>query len=222
MFLLIIGIVMVPLLADRPPSSIIDIIDESDYCPLFTIVVILMVIGGQVSTPQQRKLGGLLSILAFLSYGAYAWDFFRPADASELLGITIRAAAAAGLMLGLSWMILPFLSHLTAWARSVRLRQREAAERAQRQREARQRQLDDEQQRQREQADAERRAIEYERQRAEREQNNQPEVRTRRAKEKYEAKLSMLRASGLEGIELSSACEEAKQRYLKELDEAMK
>ena len=114
-----------PCLAARSATSILDIVDEGELCSLFTVVLILLVIGGQVSTEIHRRWGWGLAVAGLLAYVAYAWELFQPSTADELLRITVRGLAAGGLILGLSWMILPALHALARFlarqaARSIR------------------------------------------------------------------------------------------------------
>ena len=88
-------------------KGMLDILDQGDPCALFTVVLILVGVGGRLSDPIRRRWGVGLGVVAFLAYGGYAWDVLLPSTAQALLGITLRSLAAGGLATGLAWLALP-------------------------------------------------------------------------------------------------------------------
>ena len=91
-------------------TSLLHILDQGDGCALFTVVVVLLLVGSRLSDPSQQRWGAGLGVTAFLAYGAHAWGAFGTAEA--LLDVTLRALAAGGLTMGLAWMALPVAQFL--------------------------------------------------------------------------------------------------------------
>ena len=151
--------------------SIIELIDDGDFCSLSFLILLAFLAGGaMVNGKEKLQLWGKhAAAAAFVCYAAYGWYTFQPTTAEDWIGITIRGAFAAGLVLGLSWIVLAvvtFVYRSTAenpirtarnWmSRAKRRRaQQEAAERRQWEAEIREQQ-------QREQAEREAAARERE------------------------------------------------------------
>lgn len=172
---------------------LLDIINDGDLCALPTFIVILLVVGGKVSTQTQQYLGGRLAVCGFVAYGVYGFLAFHPASAEALLGIGVRALLAAGLVLGLSWIILPLAAfvyahtlgagwrRLRAWISSM---QEEASQRrASRAQERR---------RQQEQQEFERQAPQRERAQREMQERQEAEVQAQRRRDMARANCELL------------------------------
>ena len=150
---------------------IIDLIDDGDFCSLSFLILIVIVAGAAMVNGKEKLhlRGKHAAAAAFVCYAAYGWYIFQPATAEDWIGITIRGAFAAGLVLGLSWIVLAvvvFAYRYTAEnpIRTVRNRisraKRQKAE--QEETERRQREAEIREQQQREQAEREARQRERE------------------------------------------------------------
>jgi hypothetical protein len=184
-----------------------------DFVGLIVAAVVLAMMGDRVSEGwiKARQLGGLLAALSFLGYLYFA-HVEQMLDSSEAVAIVARGVAVAGVVLGasrillvtLSWLYAHSVGALFAWARGRLLERklRKTAERA-------------------DEAEAER----LHRQRTPFSPPITPptsEELVVQAKARYEAMVRMLEAAGLNELELDSGRARAKQRYLRDIEEAMK
>ncbi len=138
---------------------ILDLIDSGDLCSLTFLILIIIVAGGAMVNSQEKLhlWGKHAAAAAFVYYAAYGWYTFQPATAEDWIGITIRGAFAAGLVLGLSWIVLAIIAFVYRYTAENPIRtarnwmsrgksrraQQEEAERRQRGAEIRERQRRD-------------------------------------------------------------------------------
>src|SRR5437660_3933188 len=89
----------------------LDIINRghADVCPLTGVILIMVVLGRLVASERQKMCGVVLGIVGFLVYGAYALQEFPPKSAEHLFAIALRSLIVFGLVVGLSWLILPLV-----------------------------------------------------------------------------------------------------------------
>ncbi len=182
------------------------IIIEGDLRFLLGVILILLWLGKTYANERQKLVGGLIAIVAFLAFAAFAFERLHPRNAEELFHIALRALVTFGLTLGFSWIVLALLGGIT---RPIRDAMRRSGENAR--------------QRRREQQPAWRPAPEPE-------PLPPPPVvppPTREelltaAQQRYQNTLRLLATANLDDMELRSARERAKQQYLRELDEVMK
>ncbi len=100
------------------------IVESGDLCSLGFVILLLTFVGGRMvdRSPLLQLWGWRLAAAAFVVYAAYAILLSRATDPAELAVVLIRAIIAAGLVLGLAWVLLPFAAFLiqTFGARPLR------------------------------------------------------------------------------------------------------
>jgi hypothetical protein len=89
---------------------VLEWIDLGEFIPLGLLIGLLYFIGSQVSgdDPRIQRWSRAVSVLSFVAYavaGISAWGAW---NATELLLIVIRAMFAAGIVLGIARIVLPF------------------------------------------------------------------------------------------------------------------
>lgn len=185
----------------------------SDPCGALTLAALVFAIGKCTVGPDERvrRIGAGLGGIVFL---ATIW--IGVARGGDVFTLAATSLAWAGLTVGTAWIVTALATGL---ARSIHVRLEEAR-------------------RLRELADMERRRAEEERTRQEAEARHRAEMariaaaqqppppapeptaeeRLAAAKRRYEARLRLLAAAGLDEIELTAAREREKQKFLRELD----
>jgi hypothetical protein len=197
-------------------DTFLKLINEPDIIWLLILIGLLAWIGAKMiaSQPDLERWGARLAAGAFVSYALYGFHRFQPTTTEDLVGIVVRGLFAAGLVLGLSWIVLAgpgffykriFLPWRRALQASAELRaweQKQLNERLEAQRRA-----DEEYHRQQE-------ALANTPPRSERVQRAIQE-----AKVDYETECAVLRAAGLDADELDSALLNARTKYMRHLKE---
>ncbi len=99
----------------------LDIINRghADVCPLTGVILIMVVLGRLIATERQKMCGVVFGIVGFLVYGGYALQEFSPKDGEHLFSIALRSLIVFGLVVGLSWLVLPLVvgAATTIWRR---------------------------------------------------------------------------------------------------------
>lgn len=93
-------------------QPVLNLLDDSDFLSLGALIGVLCFVGGKMVTPPSRvhAWGLRLAAAAFVAYGIHGYVSLKPDDANTLLSIAFRGLFAAGLVLGISWIVLPILA----------------------------------------------------------------------------------------------------------------
>jgi hypothetical protein len=195
----------------------LDVVRSGEICPVIGTCLILLLIGQMYADEQQKRWGGLLGLACFIAYGVYVLLTTPPQSAPALFNLTVACLGVFGLTLGLSWITLPIIVGV---ARRVHQQMKAAAEVRRRV------QLQVQKEKQERERQEMARRIEEERRQQELSVVIPPEPTReellRAAQERYDSTLALLASASLDDTERKAAQEQAKQRYLRELDEIMK
>lgn len=201
----------------------LNLVEDSDGCSAIVSILLLTIIGQKMvdSRPHLHPWGWRAAAAAFLAYGVYGLAKEEGITADQLLVVIVRGLVAAGFVLGPAWMALAVVGF--SYEITIKPAIDAADEIAQQQR---QRREEGERQRQREEAE---RLRAREREDAERRQRECPpppppptrDERAAAARERYKHQLHLLEGAGLDALELEAGRDEAKQRYLRELNGAL-
>ncbi len=90
-------------------SSLLDIIDPDEFLPLVVLICLLCFLGGQfvVADTEIHRLARRLAAAAFMLYGLCGFIEWLPDSAWGFLSLAIRSLLAAGMVFGLSLLVLP-------------------------------------------------------------------------------------------------------------------
>lgn len=108
-------------------------LELGDPCSLTLLALLLIFIGGKIvaDKPHLYLWGLRLAVAGFVGFTAYQLLRYPFPQAEELLGFALRSLLAAGLILGVAWIILPLAGfiyahtlgagwqHFRSWAMSV-------------------------------------------------------------------------------------------------------
>lgn len=168
-------------------------LELGDPCSLTLLALLLIFLGGKIvaDKPHLYLWGLRLAVAGFVGFTAYQLLRYPFPQAEELLGFALRSLLAAGLVLGLAWILLPIISffyQLVIGQPAARL-QRWAAL-AQDQAAAWQDQQYAQEQRLQQQAEAQRAAVERDRQ-AEEQRRRDEQAKERQEEEKRQAEAAL-------------------------------
>lgn len=192
-----------------------DIIDRGDLLYLVGVTLILLIIGNAYAGPTQRRCGGLCALLVFLGYLLSRVE--NVTSAGELYNTALRASIMFGMTLGVGWIVFTLLTPIIAPI--VEAVQREKVERKLRDEAMKARKAEDE--RRRDAEERHRKAMEKPPPLPRAPSPTQEEV-IQTAKERYDRTLQALEGAGLDGIEMKAARQQAKKRYLTDLNEVLR
>lgn len=205
-------------------------VSGGDLCPASFLVLILTALGARLveGHPTLRQLGIWCACVAFLALCGWGAAERKPMTAEELWPVVLTALLLSGIALGFCWIVLLVIAQLFLWTigaackglvafvRSMARSSQAAKARHQKYREEEERRCQQELERQKREAEAKAWAEKEEERRQE---------RITKIQERYAARLRLLEAEQLAGrmddLECRAACLEAKQKYLRDLDEAM-
>lgn len=159
-------------------------VQTGDVCSLLFLIAVFSYVGHfVVATEPELRLWGLrMAAAAFVMYVVYGAIQLGTPDANALTGVVLRALAVGGLMLGVSWILLPALAFLKRQCTRATKSAKWKAEQRRRKRNEKRRQREAERQRKRAQKEWERSAPERER------AARQAEERRRRDREQQQAR----------------------------------
>lgn len=179
----------------------LDFVSLDEVVPLVLLIALLGFVGSQGCGKLETQWAGRIGFLAFVAFGIAGWAEWTPDGPSEFVTLALRSLLAAALAAAATTVVLPVVTF--AWRSVVALFPKRVPK---------------------PEPVAE----------PKKEPQVEPvvaapvptpltgEEKAAAAKQKYEAKLAMLDAAGLDPTERYSAGEKAKQDYLRELNEAMK
>jgi flagellar biosynthesis/type III secretory pathway M-ring protein FliF/YscJ len=202
-------------------KTVLHLLTGGDLCSLGLLILILTFVGQKMAatSPWALRWGWRIAAGAFVAFCVWGSLFYRPTDAQTLAWIACRGLFAAGLALGPAWIVLAILGFIfETMVKPAIDKAEEMAAQAEQDRKQRQRDAEEAERRRREQE-------EYERRQRERVPAPPPATREERAKaarERYEERLRMADHAALDDVERQAAREEAKRKYLREIDEAMR
>lgn len=98
--------------AMRSLQVILNLVEEPDFCSVGFLIVLLCLIGSKLIVLGSRvhKLSLGLAFCAFLAYCVYGFIRDQPENANGITSLALRGLLAAGLMLGVSWILLPVVA----------------------------------------------------------------------------------------------------------------
>ncbi|MFN4261395.1 MAG: hypothetical protein ACK4RK_19080 [Gemmataceae bacterium] len=205
-------------------------VDGGNLCPASFLVLILAALGARLveGYPVLRQLGIWSACVIFIALCGWGIAERKPMTAEELWPVVVTALLISGIALGFCWILLLIIGQLLTWTvgaafrglvaftRSLAKRSREANARRRQRREEEERRQQQERNRQRCEAEAKAWAEGEEQRRQEKIKNVQ---------DRYAAKVRMLeteKAAGrIDDNEFRCGCLDAKQKYLRDLEEAM-
>ena len=102
------------LIDDTDMTSPIQLIESSNPLTLIFVIWILAHVGHRIvqEEPRWHKWGLQLSALAFVAFGLYQVIHDPPSAADDLLPMLLQSLAFGGLVLGVSWILLPVVGVL--------------------------------------------------------------------------------------------------------------
>ena len=86
--------------------NVFEMIDRDDFFTLACLIAILTSVGTNMANPDVRQWGKRAAAVAYVLFCVYASCMLNPADAQDCLHIAFRGLFAAGLAMGLTWIIL--------------------------------------------------------------------------------------------------------------------
>jgi hypothetical protein len=97
---------------DQTAGTVLSFLDSVDPCFLGLIVAVLVFIGSRMvaGQPSVQGWGLRLAVATFLIYGGYLWFSGKPDEGIPLWKLALRCGCVAGIVLALSWIVLPVLS----------------------------------------------------------------------------------------------------------------
>lgn len=103
---------------DSALTRFLQILDDGDPCSIGVAILILLWFGHFLADPRQRRQGIGLAGVAFLAFGAFRYSVMPPDSGEDLQRLALRSLLAAGLILGLAWIVLPLGSGCFQFLRS--------------------------------------------------------------------------------------------------------
>ena len=90
-------------------QNILTMIDQSDAASLLVLIGLLAFVGSKMAEHDAtlRQWGRRIAAGAFVAYGVLGVAFLPAADVQDWLHVAFRGLLAAGLALGLAWVLLP-------------------------------------------------------------------------------------------------------------------
>ncbi len=179
----------------------LDFVSLDEVVPLVLLMALLGFVGCQASGKVESQWAARVGLIAFLAFAAAGWSEWQPESPAEFATLALRALMAAGLAAAASAVVLPVITYAVSSIAALFPKQPPKPEPVAQ---------------------------------PKKELPEEPvivepvappltgEEKAAAAKKKYEAKLAMLDAAGLDPTERHSAGEKAKQDYLRELDDAMR
>jgi hypothetical protein len=175
--------------------TVLDLLENGDPCSAVLLIALLAFLGAKVvaSHPSLRSWGFRTAVCVFIAFCVWRYLDSPSSDPNDLLTIALRGLLAAGLALGVTWILLPVLAFFFSatiaspwakcrlWLHAARLRSAD--------REAR---YTDEAHRRREREEYERRAPEPERARLETEARSNVLADAQRRREEARAACELL------------------------------
>ena len=93
-------------------TFIINFIDDGDPFSLLCLAAILAFVGAKMASSESsiRQWGWRMAAGSYVMFGVYAGYTLKPTSASDLVQIAFRGLLAAGIALGVTWIILPIVA----------------------------------------------------------------------------------------------------------------
>jgi len=156
-------------------SSLIELIEQGDFLYLLFIAALLYYVGQMAvaHNPQSKKSGQGIFLLTLVVYALFEISRFGIYDAEGLLSILFRGLIAAGMMLGISWILLSASAFLFSPTEQATRSLQESRRKSQLEKDRKKQEREFEQQRQRDQKEWERKAPERERRQKKQQQAEQ-------------------------------------------------
>ena len=156
-------------------NSLIELIEQGDFLTLLFMAAVLYYVGQMAvaNDPQSKRRGQGIFLVSFVAYGLLEISRYGIQDAEGLLSIIFRGLIAAGMLLGISWILLSTSAFLFSPTEQAKRSLQESRRKSQQKKERIKQEQEEEQRKQRDQKEWERKAPERERQQTERQQAEQ-------------------------------------------------